>query len=615
MTKELDFSLKLRHYDDDYGGTPLARLKPRGRELLERIRHNAAQVSRSAIYLDVRPSRRAIGGPTEELATELADAAKAMLEDEIYDPLKRYQQIRDKVALGALAARMWWAAVEFDPDLGPSGELVWRLGDGRLLMWTVGFESPHDLRCPCVIEVLPRMPLDDIKRMKGWKNQDLVKPDDGWKLHPQNSSTTDSAASLAATTGYPEPDGAGYGQTALIVKLWERGRYETTKRENIKEPLLKPADRYMVCSQAAGGGCGFRTPPQSDSGSGAYPEAVPGACPDCGGDLMRVDAEAVTQELLAYRRGRSLTIFSPLSRVELYNGEWPYESSRGGMRTVPYIVVQFFEHPSPDEPIGQSMTSEHKSMQLASDMTLRLGLEQMVLAKPYIVHPPNATAYDYLGEPWEGRPEQGLSIFMKGEYGQSLSLLQSSGLPVAWGTLHQALQNVFRSATGSADLSIAPSATKDIPVGTLQILEQSGEIPVEHLIEKFRREEGIGFSVAFDIKRATGIRESGVRMQGDEGRWRVTLLRAADLPDMDITVTADPSLKKLDMDHFQALMQFASAPPAMREFAGRALGIPKSEIARLEELEAQGGGGMPGQALGPEQAPGAAPPLPMAAGF
>ena len=122
---------------------------------------------------------------------------------------------------------MWWAAAEFDTNLD---ELVFRVGDGRLLMWTPGFDSPHDLRCPCVVEIVPRMSLEDIRNQAGWKNQDLVKPDDGKKLIDKTAQGDQGGAVRLSPDAQPvTPDGS-YADSALVVKLWERGRYETQPR-------------------------------------------------------------------------------------------------------------------------------------------------------------------------------------------------------------------------------------------------------------------------------------------------------------------------------------------------------------------------------------------------
>lgn len=504
---------------------------------------------------------------------DVAEIAKSVLEWEILHPQKGYEEIRDRVVIGALSARMWCAGVDFNRDLGPFGEVVFRMIDGRNLMWADGYHSPHDPECPWVLEKF-RMRVDEAKRKKGWKELDKLFADDG---------TTAIAASDASqpplqSSGMPALQVSGKPEYFTGVRLWERNVKDTKKRErdgSYRE--LEPGDRYMVCAT----GCGWRSDTQDQLGDqlddGELPELDPGKCPQCGGDAMRTDAVAVEDEMLMYPDGR-LTIFAPLCGALLHTGPWPYK-----LRTVPYLVFRAYDHPV--DPMGMSDTSLNWSMQICANMTLRLGVEHMALAKPYIALPEGVK--DYMGEPFDFSPHQGLGIYYPQTQMQAsaISLIQAAGLPPAWNTLHQAIQGVFRANMGTSDLGLTPQASKDIPVGTVRALVETGEIPVDHHIEKLRRSESPFFGATFDIIRATYSTERMVRFQGEDGGWQVMAIRGADIPNFDVVVTASPELARVDAEEIQGWQTFAATPPEHREFIARRLNIPISEIRKLEEKE------------------------------
>lgn len=603
MGEELDFSLKLAHYEDDNDeGKSARRLKPRGQELFNLIRHKAGQISKAKIHLDVRPV-------DDQYDPDTADVAKHAMEWELFHPQKGYEDKRDRMVMGALSARMWAIGADFNPALGPFGEIVFRNIDGRDLMWAPGFDSPHDPECPWVIEQF-RMRVEDGKNKKGWRNKESLFGDDGtFSKGPTggDASLRPGQTRLAGGNNAPELQGSGETEYFTGIRLWERNIKETEAREEAYRDL-DPEEQYMQCGSADGGGCGWRSDTMEQLKLDELPEVHPGMCPECGSDAYRVDAVAVEDQVLIYPNGK-LTIAAPLSGVILHIGDWPYE-----LRTVPVCVFRSYIHPV--DPMGQSDTRLNWTMQIAADVTLRLGLEHMMLSKPYQVMPEGAK--DYLGEPWEARDDQGLMIYMGTDaMGQTPHLLQGNGLPPAWNTLHQAIQGVFKANMGTSDMGMTPTQTRDIPVGTIQALIQTGEIPVDHHIEQLRRAESPFFGALFDMIRATYSTARMVRFQNDNKQWDVLTLRGADLPNFDIVVTASPEQSRLAKEEIEALQIFAQTPAPYREFIAKRLNIPISDVRKIEEAEAleqqkqmqmqmAAGAAMPGQGSPP--APNGLPP-------
>jgi hypothetical protein len=565
MTSELDFALKLAHYDDDYGqARDPGRVQPRGRELVQLLEHKAALVARSGLYFDLLPV-------DQEHDPVLAEMGKWALRWELFNWEKRFQECEDNVVMGALAARHWAMKVEFDPDLGPYGEIVFREVDGRTYAWADGYQSPHDPQCPWFTH-WERVPVKTVEGMEGWNGTSNLVPDDGEQISKAKSGATTQSGAVAFR---PDPDPAAPDmpddQLMTVVTLYERNVKEFVRHERGFR-VLRADERYLQCVQ-----CGYKSLPQADEQADLARE-VPGGCEDCGGDLERIDSVVAERKEPKWPGGKRMTIFAPLQpEVRIFKERgWPL-----GIRALPFMFLAVKPHPS--EPVGQSETSTNWTMQVSSNWMMRMGLEMMKLAKPYYLLP-RVGIEDAVGQKWQFGDDQGIGIFYTNDTAPAgVQTLQGSGLPTAWNVLWEAIQGNFRANMGSTDIGLTPQQSRDIAVGTIRELIASAEIPVDHLIRRLRRARTVFFNVIYQMIRKTYTPARWTRLLGPDGEWRVMELYGAELPDYDVHVTAEPDLAEIKSDELQNLIEFASAPPPVQEFIRELKNLPISAVRRLQE--------------------------------
>lgn len=574
QTAELDFALKMKHYQDD-ATTPDSSIdeamRPRGRELAQLIDHNCAIVAETPLYCDVFPR-------DQELDPELAGVVRGALRGELLNPFKRYSEAEDNMVRGAVAARMWAMEVEFNPTLGDYGELVFRERDGRTVAWAPGFQSPHDPECSWVM-IWDRVPKATVEGKRGWKQTD--------DLFADNGDDALSSESVPRGEGGANPIvNDDENDLVTVVKLYERGVEDRVRYEVPGSFRKLPVgERYMQCGQGDELGCGYQTLKSQDAGE-VWPESKssPDGCPKCGRTLTRTDGEIKMGER-PFKQKRRFTIFMPLqAEVRIcVERDWPFDTP-----SVPLMVLIAKQHPA--EPIGSSWTSENWWMQLASDWVLRMGIEQLRLAKPYHLLPRGANAglEDAAGNPWAFGDEQGLGIFYTGQLGpNAIQTLQGSGLPASWNTLMQAITMTFKSNMGSTDIGLTPTASRDIAVGTVKELIASAELPTQHLITKLQRARTIFWNVVLHLIGKTYNQPRWVRTLGENGQWRVLELYGWEIPAVDVVAMAEPTLAEIQNAELQNMIEYSMAPWPTRRFIARLKNLDRQAIRELEADEKQ----------------------------
>lgn len=575
MGRELDFYHKLDHYNDDTGPTKdLQRIQPRGRQLKKLVKRVAGEIARNRFYLEVRP-----GEGVEEVRPQIAEAARAALEWEFYHGEKEFEDVLDRVVEGSLAARMWCAQVGYDPTIGPYGEIYFESFDGRTIGWEPGFHTPHNPRCSWVWRDI-EMTVGAIEAMKddGWKDTEGLTSDSAYVGAAGASSGSHYVTPSAGTPRISEADNGGKDGRVLVTLMWERNVRDRVKRE--KPGTLtewEPGQRFMACGNQE---CGWRSYKQ-----GQTEEELPqsGMCPHCGGPTERVDGEVLDETALAYRRGKRFLIFSRIQKRLFVNmNGWPHN-----LKTLPLLIFKPDDHPL--EEIGGSMTFDHWTMQVAANVTMRLGLEHMKLAKPYMMGP-WANARDVFGQPWQFLDEQGLMIDADVETTMAVRPLQAGGLPPAWNTLNMAIDNVFSGHTSTAELGITPQNSKDIAASTVQQFIEQGNIWVDHVTKKFRRACTPFVNATYQLIQATYLPARWRDFQGEDGMIKGLLVAGDSLPNMNVIVTTTPEMKRLDQEELQSIMtlgQMAQTMPYMVEIMAKKMGIEKSEVQDMLQKKAE----------------------------
>lgn len=557
LGENLDFSLHLDHYLADTGQTKdRSRIQFKGRELIGKIRHKSAQITKD-FYFDVRPMNLA----ADEAE---ADDARRIIEWETQHPQKFYRTTEEKVVISALAGSLGIMACDFDPFCRPSGELTYRIVDPRRFGWTPGWSNPHEINCPWVQEER-YLRVADIKAMarQGWKNTADVVPDNG-----------------SAALEDKSPKGL-HEKFATVLYTWYRND-ATVKDQKIdaSTPIpLDPANRYLACPACA------HTERVADGST--LPE-LNGPCPQCADQnqinlMQRVDHEFPTQQVLAYPNMR-LVICAPFSTALLYDGKAPK------LRSVPYMFYPCYEHPF--DPIGRSDTDYDWSAQLISDATFRMGYEQMSSSKRYWgVLQGNEIRSAATGEPWAFADRDGY-VFTAPDLPTltaGVKEFQGNGLPPAWPAWAAMIQNVLTRDLGTTDIDFGASQSKRIPVGTIEEMVKQAEVPVAKHIEKLQAARSIFLSVVLDYAITTGADERVIGYMSEDGTYALKSLRYSDVPAAHVIATGSPQAKKMALDEVQAMQAVLSAPKWQREFLAEEMGVSKMRLQKLEQAEAKAG--------------------------
>lgn len=559
IEENLAFALHLEHYEADSGQTrDRARIQFKGRELIGKIRHKSAQITKD-FYYQCRPMNRT----ADEHETE---DAEHIIEWETSHSQKFYRTNEEKVVIAALAGSLGIMAVDFDPFCRPSGELTYRVVDPRKFGWTPGWSNPHEINCPWVQEER-RLRLADIKAMRkqGWKN------------------TGDVVADNGSTVIGDRPGSDLHEKFATVLYTYYRNDPSTkTVKIDASTPIpLDPENRYMACRV-----CGNI---ERVADGSSLPQ-MNGPCPKCvennspsPGTMQRVDHEFPTQQVLAYPDLR-LVICDPFIAKPFYDGPAPK------LRSVPYMFYPCYEHPF--DPIGRCDTDYDWSAQLISDATFRLGYEQMMTSKRVFgVLQGNEIRSAATGEPWAFADKDGY-VFTAPDIPTltaGVREFQGQGLPPSFNAWLSSVQNVLTRDLGTTDIDLGSEQSKRIPVGTIEEMVKQAEVPVAKHIEKLQEARSIFLSVVLDYAIATGADERVIGYMSEDGTYALKSLRYSDVPAAHVICTGSPHSKQMAMEEVQAMDIVLSAPAWKREFMAEELGVSRSRLQKLEQAEAKAG--------------------------
>jgi hypothetical protein len=162
--------------------------------------------------------------------------------------------------------------------------------------------------------------------------------------------------------------------------------------------------------------------------------------------------------------------------------------------------------------------------------------------------------------------------------------------------------------SGDFSASLGPERSKDIAVGTANLLQQTGDLPVQLHGMMLAQQESIGAVVALAYCRAY-MGDNVVSWVTDEGDAAYAVVRGSDLVPLNVTVRADKEWRQQDTDKAQALAQFLGMlaplglPPDVNAALVREAGFSSTAAMKLSE-------GMQRAAAGPAGIPpGSGPPM------
>lgn len=566
------------------------------------VRHKVAKLTDAPFIIEPRPV-------DQESDPDDAERAGSILQWETTNPQKMFDDYCELMCVSALAARIGAIWIDWEPELGPWGELLFRPGDCARTMWEPGYHDPHDLSCGWVVEerYIPRSWL----RANPKLNQAVVE-----ELKDEQRPADDGRESLE--TGQDE------GDDGVLLRFWWWKNDRTMREKPVKDKAFTPfadeGDRCMVCASPDEQGCGWRSQPQAmpqtelehEAGE-PYDEWMPGACPMCRGDLWRVDGRPQVQDVLVHPQGRRLTIEAPNQRgvrKPLYDGAWPVK----GLRSVPLYVLTDYLPADPRKPCGPSDTALNWTTQIALDLLLTKGFLALDAHQRYFSLP-EAGVNDWQGKRFQFRDDQfNVMYYDESKFGgpPKIDAFEGSSLDAAVPAFFGMLRGVLTSRQGIADFGLTEANSKNIPATTVMQLGQMGELPVEHLRRRYHRALARGHGVLWDCIRATYPAARLARLRLPDGTDALEWLRGDEQPNYDFVISDAPQFEGLEKSKTEALDAMigrapgAPIPPEYLELYASVNNISPSLLrkvqkkrAELEQKARAASGALPGE---PDQA-------------
>lgn len=555
------FALDMEHYKSNRGFTANSlRIQPKGQQLYNLIRHKMSLLATTPISFDARPIQ-----PIED--ADAAMIARRVIEAKLENPVNRYKVNRARMILSALAGGRGCMAFEHDRAAGGT---VLRLVDPRFLMHTPGYLDLHDPRTPDVVEVC-RMRRSQVRRKKadGWDVPADLRADNWKPDHPngvaQESHWVDlddsSGAAMEASVG----DGTEDDGIVTILKCYSR-RDPFSQTRVAAVPRDLPQDEWYWTD-----GAQVRVP-MMESPEPPFP----------GARLVTQDEDERELELYS---GGYLCIVAPFyqGKKPLWEGTWlpGAVNTDVRLRSFPYMDMVGYLHPL--RRAGKCDTELNHTLQVIDNVSLRAAWEQMRAAQLFITMLRGAWT-NAQGQQFALSDEVIQMVYANDRVAMEggIGFHQAPGMNAALPSFRQMLDRQW-SFIGSGDISMPADRSRDVPVGTIQALQQQGDLPVQLHRMVLEAEESIGFGLVLDLERAYRSDAEIVQWVTDQGELASASVRGADLVDANVVITASPDWKSLDSDRMQAVAQFAgqmaTIPDLMGELAPYAGFPPEGQRA------------------------------------
>jgi hypothetical protein len=612
MQDELDFSLSLRHYTQDFGNERDPEMvQPHSLDLFHLLRHKWGQMSRAQLYIEC--------SPVDEFGdADLAEDCRWALEHVVRDRRLGFMTSRRRLIMGALSSRAWVMKVAFDPSIRPWGELHF----DTLAPWNFfkppGWSDIHDITCPWVGERLKVTPRALMKMGKyGWDVEGII---GDTTMSKDAGETMKVGTKRVSRRGHPT--GGSSQQEAVEVLMWwfRDDPFEETEFETSPTVELHPAERFYECAQ-----CGETVtfeqlgvaeqpsaPPEMapqmvdprllqgmtmdrnqtmDEGteeqleSMLSPDDMPEQgppCAKCGGMMERQDYVEAESSRLLYPDGRLIVVAPSLNRV-LCNRPWPAK-----LRSFPYWELKAYEHP--EDAYGQSDVSLLWSFVLIQDATFLAGWDQLLRNVDVILTPKNGLT-DADGNRFVFSNEQGSIAYFSDPVAASMTThFQGSGISPGWPVFLQVIQGAFQRNMGMQDVSLSGPELANATMGAVNTAVTQGEIPIQDAIDQMNEGCSMFLGVVLDYIIGTWTIGRFVRTAGGpEGLVKYRRIAGSDLPYADVQVSVEPKINPIDAQTINAFTQWlgmAADPPAQQVFA-QLLNLPPSLVRQYQKARMQ----------------------------
>ena len=588
----LAFSMDMEHYKRENGYTnDRRRIQPKGQQLYNLIRHKTAQLSTAALNMECQPAQPMVDGTK-------AEVSKRLIQQTVYDPLRRYKTVRRRMILGALAAGRGCVAIEYDSRIG----VAFRNVDPRRLHTCPGFLDMHDPRNPWVIEEVP-MKLSAVKAMKanGWKVPSDLMPDDWKSDYGTGHSQDTSRIEFEGDSNQPGADEGEVDGIVTILKCYYRQNPDGSAQEPAPTRALS-RDEWHYRSPD-----GQRIPagPGLEDGTEEPPIGMDGMPLPL---ITENDAEDAYPEM----PDGYFCVVAPFyaGKKLLFKGDWlPGKVNEDVTLTAfPYMQMLGYQHPL--RLIGTSDTQLNHSMQVIDNASFRAAWEQMRMAQAFMVFQ-QGSLMDESGRDFVLTDQPIQIAYAKDRIAaEAIKVHQAPGMNAAMPQFRTMLNQQW-AYIGTGDISMPAERSRDIAVGTVQALQTMGDLPVRMHLEDLGLEESVGFRVVLDYTRAYMTAKQMVTWVADDGDMMYAEITAEDLAPMNVMVSPPSEKSILDTERLQAVSQFAGqtaqSPELMMALLAetnfspetkRALGAMANRMIQMQQMQMappQGAEGAPPQ--------------------
>lgn len=542
-----------------------------------------------------------------------ADASKAevsrrVIQANFSDPLKGYADVRERMIVSMLAAERGNVAIDWHQKWG----VCFRFVDPRRLHITPGFTFLHDPRNPCVYEEIPML-LSEVRKMKdmGWDVPGDLEGDSGLfefdttgggGHRDADGIERDQAAHLPGGDESEESD-----PIVTIVKAWHRDDPYGRDNKKLANADLPEDEWHFVDDQT-----GTRIPfdPMNP---------VPPTSPITGQPLRFVTSKAEMNMGHEYDDGYLCIIaLGYHGEKPLFEGKWLEGAINPDVTLAAYPYMELTSYKHPLKRSGISDTELTHSNLIIDNVSRRNAWEQMNASGAILITSPGALK-DSEGNQFRVTNEpvmiaQAADMLDR----ESIKYFQLPGMNPAAMQFRQMVEQEWTNI-GSGDLapSLGPERSKDIAVGTANLLQQSGDLPTRLHKKSLDLQEAIAGRVVLDYCRAY-MGDQVVSWVTDEGEVAYANVRGSDLVPSNVTVVSSKDWRQQDVDRVQATAQLlgmiaklglppGAVGPLLRE-AGISASVALAISDAMAQQPAPPAGNVPPGAPAPPQ-PGGPPDL------
>jgi len=532
----LSFCLELQHHkwqpQTPLGGRPM---RPTTQRQYNLIRHKVASLCSNKPVFDGHPLKR-------DSSPEAAEYSRRVVENVFLDPMRGYHETRKRFVISACAGGRGVIGVEWHHRYGP----ILGFRDPRKVHIAPGFTYMHDLLNPYVFEELTlresqlaRMPWDQ-KVVR-----DLVPDSDN--PDALDGPPMDTSRAFQRDGWVPETDGDPDDPDDKSVTIWKFHYREDPYADQVaaaREASL-PEDQWHFMDDATGD----TQPYSSDNPVPPMSQAT--------GQPMRLVTHPAESHYHQNEDG-CLCIVAPFGRTKqpLFEGGWTDGAidPTATLSVFPYGELNPGLHPLRRS--GLSDTELTLSLTMLDDATIGQTWEQMNQAGGVMITMAGALQ-DSQGNQFQftNRP---LSIAYTRDLlaANATKFFQAPGMNPAMPAFRGMIDGEWQFiGTGDFSGNLGADRSKDIAVGTVSLLKQQGDLPLQLTQSDVNLQESLMGRAVLDYCRAY-MGDQVISWVSDGGSTAFSpMIRGSDLAPMNIVISAEQEWRQQDSDRVQAQAQ------------------------------------------------------------